>query len=74
MTTAERIGKVIVELRKQKGVSQERMSLEAPIARRYMSNLENGKSNPSLDVLERAAHYLGLKLSELIVLAENYNE
>ena len=74
MTTAERIGKVIVELRKQKGVSQERMSLEVPIARRYMSDLENGKSNPSLDVLERAANYFDMKLSELIAMAESINE
>lgn len=74
MTTAERVGKAIIQLRKNKGVSQETMSLEAGIARRYMSDLENGKSNPGLDVLERAANYLGVRLSELIALAESFNE
>lgn len=65
MTTAEKLGRVIVELRKEKGVSQETMANEAQIGRKYMSDIENGKRNLSLDLLERIATYFNLPLSEL---------
>lgn len=70
MTTAEQLGKAIIELRGKKQVSQETMAYEAGIGRRYMSDLENGKRNPSLDVIERVARYFGISLSELFAIAE----
>lgn len=73
MTTAEKLGRVIVELRKAKGVSQETMANEAQIGRKYMSDIENGKRNLSLDLLERIATYFNLPLSELFQKIENWN-
>ncbi len=73
MTTAEKLGRVIVELRKAKGVSQETMANEAQIGRKYMSDIENGKRNLSLDLLERIAHYFNLSLSELFKKIEQLN-
>lgn len=72
MTTAEKLGRVIVELRKAKGVSQETMANEAQIGRKYMSDIENGKRNLSLDLLERIATYFHLPLSELFQKIEKY--
>lgn len=72
MTTAEKLGRVIVELRKAKGVSQETMANEAQIGRKYMSDIENGKRNLSLDLLERIATYFNLPLSELFKQVEKY--
>jgi transcriptional regulator with XRE-family HTH domain len=46
-----KIGKAIIKLRNATGVSQEKMALEAKIDRRYMSDIENGKRNISLDIL-----------------------
>lgn len=65
MTTAEKLGKVIVGLRKARNISQETMANEAQIGRKYMSDIENGKRNLSLDLLERIARYFGLPLSDL---------
>lgn len=70
MTTAEKIGAAIVQLRKEHGISQEELALNASIGRRYMSDIENGKRNLSLDILERLAKYFKISLSQLFAKAE----
>lgn len=71
MTYQKKIGKTIARLRKAKGLSQEKMALEANIDRRYMSDIENGKRNLSLDVLCKISAFFDLTLSEFIARAEN---
>lgn len=66
-------GIAIQQLRKQRGLSQERLALEADVDRRYMSDIENGKRNISLDIMERIASRLGIEVSELMRCAENVN-
>lgn len=68
------LGTAIRQLRKQQGLSQERLALEADIDRRYMSDIENGKRNISLDIMERIASGLGIGVSELIRHAENVSK
>lgn len=65
------LGIAILQLRKLQGLSQERLALEADIDRRYMSDVENGKRNISLDIIERIASRLGIEVSELLRYAEN---
>ena len=74
MDYQERIGKAIVRLRAVRGVSQEKMALEAKIDRRYMSDIENGKRNISIDILSRIADYFGIALSDLVSRAEEHAE
>ena len=70
MTIQEKLGKAIVNLRKERGLSQEIFDYDAGIDRRYMSDIENGKRNISLDIIERISQKLGLKFSELFAIAE----
>lgn len=70
LTIQEKLGKAIVQLRKEKGLSQESFAFDAGIDRRYMSDIENGKRNISLDIIERISQKLGLKISELFAVAE----
>lgn len=70
MTIQEKLGKAIVNLRKERGLSQEIFAYDAGIDRRYMSDIENGKRNISLDILERISQKLGLKISELFAIVE----
>ena len=44
------------------------------IARKYMSDIENGKRNVSLDVMKRIADKLGVSLSVLLDKAEKMGE
>ncbi len=70
MTIQEKLGKAIVQLRKERNLSQEIFAYDAGIDRRYMSDIENGKRNISLDILERISQKLGLKISELFAIVE----
>lgn len=71
MTLQEKLGKAIIQLRKQRGLAQEQFANEAEIDRRYMSDIENGKRNISIDVIERLANCLGINVSDLFSIAEN---
>ena len=74
MNIHEKFGLAVAALRKEKGYSQERFALEANIARKYMSDIENGKRNVSLDVMKRIADKLDVKLSVLLIKAEGIGE
>ena len=65
MNIHEKFGFAVATLRKERGYSQERFALEANIARKYMSDIENGKRNVSLDVIKRIADKLDISLSKL---------
>ena len=61
------LGMRIRYLRKQKGMSQLDLSLEADVNKNYISDLERGTRNPSLLILERVARALGVTLSTLFM-------
>ena len=70
MSLQEKLGRTIVCLRREKGYSQEAFANEAGIDRRYMSDIENGKRNISIDILDRVCNKLGIKISELFIEVE----
>ncbi len=65
------LGLIVRRMRSTRGWSQEELAANAGVDRRYMSDLENGKRNPSLDVMSRLAAALGISVSELMRHAEN---
>ena len=69
--TNRAFGLVISRLRIQKGLTQERMSGLAGIARSHLAALENGTKTVRLDTLWRIADALEIKPSELIREIEN---
>lgn len=66
MDAKEAFSQVIVEVRKEKGVSQERLALEANIDRSYMSKLENAVYQPSLSKILDLADVLGVRAGEIV--------
>lgn len=65
MTAREQLGMRIKYLRNQLSWSQEDLALEANINKNYICDLENGRRNPSLDILERIASAFNMSLSDL---------
>ena len=65
MKAQEQLGMRIKYLRKKLRWSQEDLALNADINKNYISDLENGRRNPSLDILERIAVAFGITLEEL---------
>ena len=61
-----RFGRHIQALREETGLSQEALAAKAKLSRHYISELESGKRNPSLDVLMRLAKGLKVTLAELV--------
>lgn len=53
------------KLRKERGLSQEALALLCDIDRTYIGRIENMKRNPSLEILNKIAKGLGIKLIEL---------
>lgn len=74
MCIRKQFGTAIIKLRKERGLSQERFAIEAGIDRRYMSDIENGRRNVSLDIIERIGNNLNLPLSELFRVVEQVKE
>lgn len=63
-------GKVLRDLRKQAGKSQEQLGLDAGLERVFISMLELGQRKPSLKTLRQLARGLGITLTSLITTYE----
>lgn len=68
------IGEVLKRLRTIYGYKAVEMSEKLGISASYLSEIENGKKQPSLDHLKKYADLFGIKLSSLILLSESYEE
>lgn len=60
-----RLGRRIAFLRKQQKMSQLELSLDTGLSKSYLSDLENGRRNPSLKILAVISLALGISLSTL---------
>ena len=58
-------GTTICRIRKEKGISQLAMESDFGISRKYLSDVENGKRNVSLDFVEKMAKALDVTLQEI---------
>jgi transcriptional regulator with XRE-family HTH domain len=63
----EMFGKRLVELRKAKGWSQEKLALESGLARSYVGGIERGQRNIALYNICVLAATLGVVPSEMLV-------
>lgn len=61
ITLRKKFGQRVAALRKAAGLSQEAFADRCGFARSYMSRIERGRGNPSLDAIETLAG--GLKIS-----------
>ncbi|MFL0798427.1 MAG: helix-turn-helix domain-containing protein [Cellvibrionaceae bacterium] len=59
-------GQVLRETRTQKGISQEQLALEADIDRSYISKLEQGQYQPSLEKIIALAKILECSPGKLV--------
>ena len=57
---------LLKHLRKEKRLSVRALANKAGMSYTYVSNVENGKVDPSLSVLKRLAKALGVTVSKLV--------
>ena len=60
----EKVGQRIKELRTKQGLSQEDFAFKCDLDRTYITSLERGKRNISLENLEKIAKAFNMTLSE----------
>lgn len=64
-TLRQKFGSRVKELRLASGLSQEAFADKCGFARSYMSRVERGGANPSLDAIEALAGGLKVRVAEL---------
>lgn len=63
---AHLVGARTRDLRQQRGMTRRALSLQTGVSERYLALLERGSVNVSLLLLERIAHALEIRLSDLL--------
>ena len=59
-----KVGQRIKVLRKDIGLSQEALALKAEVDRTYVTDVENGRRNVSVEILERLIKALNVSIAE----------
>ena len=63
-------GRALKKIRVRKKLTQESLSLQADLARVYISELEYGKKTPSIETVFKISKALNIKCSRLMDLTE----
>ncbi|SMD42464.1 Predicted transcriptional regulator with C-terminal CBS domains [Aquiflexum balticum DSM 16537] len=66
MDIKEKFGLRLKTLRKEKGLSQEELAERSGLNRPYISGIEQGKRNVSLEVMEKLAVAIEVGIGELV--------
>ena len=66
MNIRKKFGKNVKTKRLELGLSQEALAFEAHSNRTYISDVERGTRNPSIEVVQRIAKALGVTMGELL--------
>jgi len=66
MSSSKKLGENLRKLRLKKNMSQGDLATALSVDRAYISNIENGRMNPTLSTLEKIAGALGISSSELL--------
>jgi transcriptional regulator with XRE-family HTH domain len=64
-TLARRFGELVRRLRQERGYSQEEFSFRVGLHQTYISSVERGERNVTIQTADRIAKALGTKLSDL---------
>lgn len=64
MNIKDRVGQRLKALRKERGMTQEKLSFESDVDKTYISEVENGKRNISVVNLEKLVLTIGYSLKE----------
>lgn len=64
MDIKQKVGQRIKQLRKELELSQEALGLKAEVDRTYVTDVENGRRNVSLEILERIIKALNISIAE----------
>ena len=70
MDLKEMIGSRIQEIRNKKGITQDQLSEKVGISSKYLSSIERGKENPTLNTILKLAQSLEVKPDHFFIHLE----
>ena len=70
MDLSAAFGKTLRRLRLSRGLTQEELGFESGLRRTYISSLELGEKQPSLQTIEKIAPVFGLTVSKFMAEVE----
>lgn len=65
------VGKRIKIVRQQSGLTQDQLAEQVRLSPKYISGIERGVENPTMDILIRVAKMLGVELYDLFLFGES---
>ena len=71
MNIKDKVGQRIKELRHERALTQEALANKADVDRTYMTDVENGRRNISIEVLEKIIKALDVSFQEFFI-ADNF--
>jgi transcriptional regulator with XRE-family HTH domain len=71
-TLAQRLGECVRDLREEAGLSQVEFSEHCGFYQTYLSRIENGRANPTLNAMEVIANAFGLTVFDLFEMVRGY--
>ena len=66
MNESEKLGKNLKRIRTAKSISQGEISRILEVDKSFVSNIENGKTNPTLATIAKIAKAIGVSVGELM--------
>ncbi len=63
---SKKLGENLKRIRTRKGVTQIEIAKKLAVNRSFVSNIENGKTNPTLSTITNLANALGVPVNELL--------
>lgn len=66
MNESEQLGKNLKRIRTAKGISQGEIGRILEVDKSFISNIENGKTNPTLSTIAKIAKAVGVSVGELM--------
>jgi transcriptional regulator with XRE-family HTH domain len=69
---AKKLGENLKKLRSKKNITQTELAQTLNVDKSFVSNIENGKNNPTLSTITNLAKALGVSTNELIKINMSY--
>jgi transcriptional regulator with XRE-family HTH domain len=63
---ARKLGENLKKIRTKKNITQTEFAKTLGVDKSFVSNIENGKTNPTLSTITNLAHALGVSTNELL--------
>ena len=67
-----KLGRVVVEMRKSRGISQQDLCNYTGISQKYLSDLENGKRNVGLDTIVIITNSFNISVGDFFLEVEHF--